>query len=232
MKLDQSIIDYIENVVKTAQSVNIDNVIIEKDMVRAIDDNREVVLYQDADVPELPFGSIGFNRIGVFLSRYDIAKTRDDFVFNVIIDDDDYVGNVNMTSTGTKIGYKCRNPAKIQAPRQINDTLVYSVQLSAEAVSLMQKGEGAMGAESIVFTGGDGVSFELLDMNGDVFKHKFAPDFDFLDNDADDSFSQRYPIKVILSLFKQNPEGIFKIGEKGILNIVVNDLNFFVLPQV
>jgi len=52
MKLSQEQISFIENVVKTGQSIGIDNIIIEPEMVRAIDDARTVVLYQNADVPE------------------------------------------------------------------------------------------------------------------------------------------------------------------------------------
>ena len=88
MKLSQDLISFIETVVRTGQSVNIDNVIIEPDMVRAIDDARTVVLYQNTNVPEMPFGSIGLNRIGVFLSRLEIAKSQDNFTLDVIVDDD------------------------------------------------------------------------------------------------------------------------------------------------
>ena len=233
MKLTQDLIDFIENVVKTGQSVNIDNVIIEPDMVRAIDDDRTVVLFQNTDVPEMPFGSVGLNRIGVFLSRLEIAKTRDNFNVDVTVDDDEeYARSITMKGTGLKVDYRCANPATIQAPRQINDNLVYSIQLNAEAVSLLQKGQVAMGSETVSISCNDGVSFELTDVNSDVFSHTFAPDVDLLDDSANPTFSHRYPVKTLLALFKQNPEGTFSIGEKGILNINVNGLDIYVLPQV
>jgi len=233
MKLSQDLISFIETVVRTGQSVNIDNVIIEPDMVRAIDDARTVVLYQNTNVPEMPFGSIGLNRIGVFLSRLEIAKSQDNFTLDVIVDDDaEYARSITMKGTGTKIDYRCANPTTIQAPRQINDNLVYSVQLNAEAVSLLQKGQVAMGSETVTIVSDDGVSFELTDVNSDVFKHTFAPDVDLLDEDASPSFTHRYPAKTLLALFKQNPDGHFEIGEKGILNISVNGLSIYVLPQV
>jgi len=233
MKLSQDLIDFIETVVKTGQSVNIDNVIIEPDMVRAIDDARTVVLYQDTNVPAMPFGSIGLNRISVLLSRLEIAKSQDNFTVDVIVDsDDEYARSVTMKGTGTKIDYRCANPTTIQAPRQINDNLVYRIQLNAEAVSLMQKGQVAMGSETVTIMSDDGVSFELTDVNSDAFNHKFAPDVDLLDADASSKFSHRYPVKTLLALFKQNPDGCFEIGEKGILSISVNGLSIYVLPQV
>lgn len=233
MKLTQDLIDFIETVVKTGQSVNIDNVIIEPDMVRAIDEARTVVLYQNSDVPEMPFGSIGLNRISVFLSRLEIAKTQDNFTLDVVVDDDEeYARSVTMKGTGTKIDYRCANPTTIQAPRQINDNLVYRVQLNAEAVSLLSKGQGAMGSETVSIMSDDGVSFELTDVNSDAFKHTFAPDVELLDEDASENFTHRYPAKTLLALFKQNPDGYFEIGEKGILSINVNGLDIYVLPQV
>jgi len=233
MKLTQDLIDFIETVVKTGQSVNIDNVIIEPDMVRAIDDARTVVLYQDSDVPEMPFGSIGLNRISVFLSRLEIAKTQDNFTLDVVVNDgEEYARSIAMKGTGLKVDYRCANPTTIQAPRQINDNLVYRIQLNAEAVSLLQKGQVAMGSETVTIVNDDGVSFELTDVNSDAFKHTFAPDVELLDEDAPASFTHRYPAKTLLALFKQNPDGHFDIGEKGILNITVNGLDIYVLPQV
>jgi len=234
MKLENNLITFIENVVKTGLSVNIDNVIIEKDMVRAIDDNRTVVIFQNTNVPELPFGSVGLTRVPVFLSRLEIAKTQEKFTVEAIIDEDDnYVRSVIMKSKGTKIDYRCANPTNIQAPRQINDNLVYRVQLNVEAVSLLQRGQSAMGSDTASIIGNeDGVSFELTDVNGDVFKHYISSDVQLLDNNADETFSHRYLLKTLLALFKQNPDGSFDIGEKGILNINVNGLDLYVLPQV
>jgi len=137
-----------------------------------------------------------------------------------------------MKGTGLKVDYRCANPTTIQAPRQINDNLVYRVQLNADAVSLLQKGQVAMGSETVAIIYNDGVSLELTDVNSDVFNHKFAPDAELLDDDANPSFSHRYPVKTLLALFKQNPDGYFEIGEKGILSITVNGLSIYVLPQV
>lgn len=233
MKLTQDLIDYVETVIKTAQSIGIDNVIIEPDMVRAIDDARTVVLYQNKDVPDMPFGSVGLNRINALLTRLEIAKTQDNFTVDVVAaDDEDYAHFITMKGTGTKIDYRCANPTTIQAPRQINDNLVYRIQMNAEAVSLLQKGQSAMGSETVSIISDDGVSFELTDVSSDTFKHTFAPDVDILDEDASPSFTHRYPVKTLLALFKQNPDGYFEIGEKGILSINVNGLDIYVLPQV
>ena len=236
MKLTSDLIEFIENVVKTGQSVNIENVIIDADTgaVRGIDEDRTVVLFQDADVPEFPVGAIGLNRVGIFLNRLEIVKGREGFEVDaeiVTIDGVEYVKALHMKSADTKVGYRCANPESIKAPKQINDTIIYRVQLNAEAVSVLQKGYGAMGTETVAVIGGDGVAFELEDINEDIMRHVFAVESIQL-GDASGSFTHKYPIKTLLALFKQNPDGVFEIGEKGILRIAVNGLNIYVLPQV
>jgi len=235
MNLTQDLTTFIENVVKTSQSVQIDDVIIEGGAVRAIDEDRTVVLYQTNNVPSFPFDSIGLNRIGILLSRLDLVKGRDGFQIDIETktnEDITHVSALKMKSADTKVGYLCANPETIKAPKQINDEIIYSIQLNAEAVSVLQKGHAAMGSENVSIISKDGVSFELEDINGDTFVHDFSSDATSLSPGADTSFVHKYPVKVILSLFKQNPDGVFEIGAKGILKISVNDLDFYVLPQI
>jgi len=234
MKLDTDSIVYIQNVVRTAQMIDIDNVIIEPGLVRAIDDNKTVVLFQDKDVPDMSFGSIGLNRIGVFMSRLDIAKTQEDFNIDATIDDgSQFTRSLTMKAKGLKVDYRCANPTTIQAPKQVNDVMKYKVQLNAEAVVLLQKGQSAMAAENVtIVSGKDGVKFELVDINDDVFSHIVTTDVECLTDDTNTIFAYRYPVKTLLPLFKYNPEGFFTIGQKGILSISVNGLTIFVLPQV
>jgi hypothetical protein len=234
MKIDKEALEYIRNVVQTAQIVNIDSVIIEPDHVRAIDDDKTVVLFQSEDVPAMEFGSIGLNRINVFLSRLDIAKTQDNFSIETITDSqNEYVRSLTMKGKGVKIDYRCANPTKIGAPRRLIDEMQTQVQLNPEAVMLMQKGLSAMGGAERVKIVCDGeVSFEIVDVNSDVFKHTFADHADPIGDNDDVSFSHLYPLKTLLALFKQAPNNQFKIGKKGILNIEVNGLNLYVLPQV
>ena len=83
MKIDSDSLTFIQNVVETAQLVGIDNVIIEPGKVRAINDLKSVVLFQEAGVPDMLFNSVGLNRIGVFLNRLDVARTQDNFTVDV-----------------------------------------------------------------------------------------------------------------------------------------------------
>lgn len=89
-----------------------------------------------------------------------------------------------------------------------------------------------MGSETVSIISNDGVSFELVDVNNDVFKHTFAVDAEPLTEDTNTKFAHRYPVKILLALFKHNPGGYFSVGAKGILSFPINNLTVFVLPQV
>lgn len=233
MKLEPEVVAYILNVVKTARLVGIDNIIIEPNLVRALDDANTVVLFQDKNVPEMPFGSIGLTRTDAFMARYDIAKTQDKFSIEANVgDDEDFTRSLVMKGKGIKIDYRCGDPAKIKAPRQVNDTMKFRVPLNAEAVLLLQKGQAAMGSENVTIISNDGVSFELVDVNNDVFKHTFAVEAEPLTDDTNAKFAHRYPVKTLLALFKHNPDGHFSVGAKGILSFPINGLTVFVLPRV
>ena len=234
MNLTPEVTAYVLNAVKTARLVDIDSVIIEPDTVRGMDDSNSVVLFQDEDVLDMPFGSIGMTRLDSLVSRYDIASSHDKFSVEANVrDGEDFAGNIVMKSKGIKVDYRCGNPTKIRAPRQINDTMLFGVQLNEEAVNLLQKGATAMKADQVtIISNDDGVSFEMADVNNDVFKHTFADNVEILDDEENTKFAHRYPIKILQSLFKHNSEGSFSIGAKGMLSFPINGLTVYVLPQV
>jgi hypothetical protein len=240
MKLNPESLAYILNVVKTAKLVGIDNIIIEPNAVRAMDDARTVVLFQSENVPVMEFGSIGLTRIDVLMARYDIASSTQNFSveFDTRKDNNnEYATSLILKGKGTKIEYRCADPSKINAPRQINDVIRFSVNLTNEAVPLLQKGAAAMSADIVSIISNDGVSFELVDVNNDTFKHTFADDAQLIpDQDGNvvssTKFAHRYPVKTLLALFRSNPSGTFSIGQKGILSFPINGLTVYVLPQV
>lgn len=234
MKLTPQSVAYILNVVKTAKIVGIDNVIVEPGLVRAMDDDNSVVLFQNENVHELECGSVGLTRIDVLMARYDIAQSQTGFAVEAkVADDEEWARSLTLSSKGVKIDYRCANPQQIKAPKQVNDDMLFEVQLNGDAVVLLQKGQSAMSTDVVSIIGdSEGVSFKLVDVNNDVFKHTFTDSVTNIKGDDKSSFAHRYPIKTLLALFKHNPDGLFKIGAKGILSFPINGLTVFVLPRV
>lgn len=236
MKLDKENITFIHNVVKTAKIVDIEKIIIEPGRIRGADENCSVVLHHEQNVPDMSFGSIGLNRLDTFLSRYEIARTQDNFSIDVdVADDHQFVRSLTFKGKGTKIDYRCANPTTMnRVPKNIKDSMFVQVPLNGEAIRLLQKGHGAMDNPDVVtlLCKNDQVSFEMVDVNNDTFKHNISKEVTLLDGD-DSSFAYRYPVKTLLALFRSNPTGYFEIGQsKGILKFPVSDLTVYVLPQV
>jgi len=234
MKLTPEVSAYILNVVKTAKLVGIDSVIIEPGNVRAMDEASTIVIFQDSNVMDMPFESIGLTRLDGLLARYNVASSGDNFSVEAIPkDNSNFARSIIMKSKGTKVDYRCGDPNNIKAPRQINDERTLEVQLSSTAVDMLHSGSAAMGADIVtIISDDDGVRFTLMDINNDSFSHTFADTVDQLDSDVSTQFVHKYPVKMLLSIFKQNPTGKFAVGNKGILSFVVNGLTLYVLPKV
>jgi hypothetical protein len=236
MKMDQPTLGYILNAVQTANLVKIDSLIIEPGKVRAIDEERTVFILQDANVPDLPFGSIGLNRLGVFSSRLDLVKLHDTFDIDVTTEGDSslFARTLTMKAKGLKVDYRCANPATIQAPKAMNDAVKIKVTAVPEAITYMQKGASAMGADVITLIGNDdGVTMELADINMDkmTFQLADAADLQALDGSTP-NFTHKYPIKTVLALFKHNTGGAFQLTSRGIMRMSINNLCVNVLPKV
>ncbi len=238
MKLETEIIDYIFNVVKTGDIVNVDNIIIEPNMVRSMDEARTVGLFTNENVPDMPFNSIGITRIHDLLARFSIAMKRDDFTIEVTTDPDGvYATKLVLKASKLKIDYRCGEPGKIAAPKVLHDVECFRLQLTEDAVDLYQKGNSAMSTDEVSMVSNDGVSFEFTDLNHDIYKCNFADTVVPIPNDEGKvpsslKFAHRYPAKTLMSLFKNNPTAEFTIGQKGMMRFPLNDMTVFVLPRV
>lgn len=253
MRLDATALTYIQNVVKTAKLLKIQNVIIEPGKVRGMDDDQTVVIYQDTNVPEMPFGSIGLNRLDVFITRFDIIRATAGFEIEVSTMGDDnttgfdkfdlknknkagiaqpmWVKNVSMSGLNTNIEYRCANPSIIKAPKNRTDANKYLLNLTENAFTMIQKGKQAMDSDYVTITGNSkGIHLLVTDDNGDSLKYKFGNDIICLQNEEFSSFSHNYPIDKLIPLFKQDSNVGFHITQKGFLVASLNELDIYVAP--
>lgn len=235
MKLSVETLNYIQNVVNTADLVKIDSIIIEPNRVRAIDEHHSVFILQTTGVPVMEFGSIGLNRTNVFTSRFELGRAMTDFVVDAVVEGTDpmYARALTMKAKGIKVDYRCANPNLIKAPKILHDTLAYSIQINPDAVLMMQKGQAAMSADEVTFVGSDdGMVFEMADGNADKMNCLFTTIVTRVDGeDTPTAFVHTYALKILLPLFKINPTGYFFLTSQGMLKIVINGLDVYVLPR-
>jgi hypothetical protein len=234
MNLNPETIQFLEQIVKTARMVGIEDVIIEPTTIRGMDEDRTIVLYHTANIPTLPFDAIGLSRIGTFQSRLDIVKGQEKFAVDVTTHETEgYVKSMVLSAKGVKVDFRCANPKTIQAPKNISDTMATLVSLDSDSVVLLSKAIAAMKAETVtIISNDDGVTFELYDVNSDKFTHTFKSSIEPLGSNDDTKFVFSYPTKIVLPLFKENSDSNFAIGEKGLMNIDMGGFDLYILPQV
>lgn len=237
MKLDQTSLNYISAVIKTADLVKIGNIIIEPGRVRAIDEDRTVVIFHEDNVPDMPFGAIGINRIDVFNNRMELAKSQDNFSVDVEVKDEStdnpWAKSLTFKGKGIKVEYRCANPKTIQAPKTLADSEKFSIQMTSDAIALMQKGMGAMKSDSLtIFGTAEGTFFEMADINGDALTYRFGEVANDLIEGEDVEFSHKYPIKTIIPVLKLLSNGEVIITSRGLVKLKANGLTVYAIPSV
>ena len=237
MNLSKETVEYIQKIVDTAQLVGIDEVVVEADSIRAVDENRTVVICHGDGLPNFEFGAIGLSRLSTFKSRLAIAEGQDGFKVEAETRDDDSVMSLKFKGKGTKIDYLCGRPSNIKAPRAVNEQFLTKFTLNETAVKMISKGQNAMGgADTVTFICDDNgeVKFEIVDtINKDVFEFVLDTVADGIDGEKDIAFVHRYPIKTLLAICKdESIDRMLYVGKKGILKAVVNNITVFVIPKV
>lgn len=237
MKLDQTSLNYISAVIRTAELVKIGNIIIEPGRVRAIDDDRTIVIFHEQDVPDMPFGAIGINRISVFNDRLELAKSQDNFSVEVEIRDAEtdaaWAKALTFKGKGIKVEYRCANPKTIQAPKTLSDGEKYAIQMTADALTLMNKGVSAMKADTVtIFGTSEGVFFEMADINGDALTYRFGDVAEDLIDGEDVEFSNKYPVKTLIPVLKLLPNAEVIITNRGLIKLKANGLTIYAIPSV
>lgn len=250
MKITSEELNFIQTVIKTANLVDIGNIIIEPGKIRAMDEDQTVVLFQDTGVPEMSFGSIGLNRISLFNSRLEVARAQDNFVVDAVTTGEDneigfdkydpttknpapmWVRSLTMSGKGTKIDYRCASPQTIKAPKNRAGVSQYRLDINPEMINMIIKGSSAMKADEITFTGDkNGCTLEMADINGDALEYHFT-DIVHLDGPGTSTdFEHKYLIKLVLPLLKLQPTGSFSVTSRGTLIFTVNNLDIYVMAR-
>lgn len=231
MKLEKNILDLIMLAVDTSKLLNIEEIIIDKSGIRAIHPERIALILFKADLSnDLPFDSIGINRLPTFIQRLSIIKDIKDISAEFESDNNNNVKSIKFHNKKLSISYRCANPMTIKAPKNIKDVFTKEVNFTEEAFNMLSKGFSAMKSE--VFTlisDNSGVRFELMDSNNDVFTYQFSEEIENKNDDV--KFVHKYPIKIFLPILKQNTNSTLYIGEQGVLKIIINGLDLIILPK-
>ncbi|PPD55738.1 MAG: hypothetical protein CTY12_00330 [Methylotenera sp.] len=248
MQVTNKEMDFIQRVIKTATLVGIENIIIEPGKIRAMDEAQTVVLFQNNNIPDLSFGSIGINRINTFNDRVDLAKNGDNFKVEATTSGDNptmgfdrwdpntddrqpmWVRSLLFTSKGMKIEYRCASPKTIKAPKQSAGTIQFSIDVNPEMLEMIRKGKSAMKSKFVNIVGNsEGASIEISDDSSDVLTYHFT---DFINTTGPEpDFSYKYEIDQLVPVLKTNPVGTIAITARGTLIFDVNGIDICLMAR-
>lgn len=233
IKINEEVLTLIRKTVSTAKTFGIEDIIIEENMVRGLHPDRVSVLLHTENIPLLPFNAIAINRLSVFSNRIDLANTQENMIVEVTTDNDTNASSLTFKAGRLKINYRCANPSTVKAPKKLKDIFIRRITISNEAKDMLIKAYNAMKTEYIAFVNDEqGVRFEMFDLNNDVCSFQFSDNVVMLEDGYNETFTIRYPVKMLLALFKNNTETTFEIGKEGVLKMNYNDLNMLILPKV
>lgn len=245
MKLNAASIGYLDTLLQTANIAGIEKMIISEGQIRGIDEKQTTVIISKENVPEFGKLNVGMNRLGNLMSRLNLVKSTGEYEVDAVPSKNGTdVSHINLSSKDTSVQYRCASIEAIKSvPKAINDKLQWLIEIPGKTVGLASMAISAMAADNLIITAKkDGaVYFEAIDTNNDTFSTKFAEEASWIPEKepvpASKSFSYNYPVKTVLPLLKAasnngaNSVNVM-IGEKGILTVIVNGYDFFVVPSL
>lgn len=236
IKLDPDLVDYLKKVMKTAQLLKFENVVVQKEYVRGCNETRTAVML-DSNVPELPFEGVGIGGVGKLLSRMNLMETYTAEAELV----NGFVMNLAFKTKGAAIKYKCGNPRAIKSPTKYKDEDVWSFEISKEAVTQLTKAATAMQSLYVQVTSKEGdCTFTLMDSDKNTYVQEFNGYVDNVAGDENLSFDFHYDTAMFLTTLKhaddrkdvEGPEGSlkFNVASRGALVAKINTIEIGVAP--
>ena len=231
MKLTDVVIQQIKKATDIAKITKLENIIIDTDTIRGMDDMRQVILlHHHSD--DLPFESLALTRIPSFITRMGIIQQDENFEVQASIHNNN-VTDLKMSGMGTNISFRCADAAQQNVPKQITDEMQFRIPFTDDMIDAVKNAVASMKMDAITIIGKDDVvSIEMIDVNNDIFNFSFTSNIENLLDDEPPRFTKRYQVKNLLPLLSNCEIGYFEIGKKGALIINVFDLNVYLVPMV
>jgi hypothetical protein len=233
MKITKDTLMQIENIITSAKLVDVTDLIISNDLVRGINKAKTAFILSDLELPD-DFANLAINRPDVYKSRFNLVKNIDDCVTTAKIrekDEGDFIEQIDFKSKSVKVQYRCCNPTMISAPKSINDKEFYTIKFSQEDVDMLNKASGSIDTLNIKIEGSEeGLRYELVDLSGDTITVDSESQIECEEDTFDFNFS--FVQKPFLQLLKNCDIFEFSLGLKGVFKIKVNNIYFYLLPQV
>lgn len=242
MKLEKAVIDYISNIVNTANAIGIEDVVLDETSVLGSAPNNVVAIIHKRDTEEtpvdLPFSKVGLARVPLLVSRLNIIRADKDFSMDVVVDEEEkFVRMIKMSSKNyTSAEYRCANCDTINKSSKVNDVPRFKINVSSPLLVELNKimvGWTNKGNKDVVMITGtkDGVYLEKSDSARDKVSFVFdIPARVINDDDKVENFSFKYLGGVLKDILSVSPNMEVMLGKRGTLFLTINGLNVVMAP--
>lgn len=238
IKLTENLITYIKHVTNVANQFDIDTLIIEPNRVRAMDLKQSAIILHDKDVPDLPCTSLCITRVKEFSNRLELVLKQPNPEISIIMspkvneDGVEYAETIIMKAKGIKTDFRCGEPKRKMAPKQINDPFVHQLKIMTEITSIIQSGKTAMATDDVIILGDN--THAQISMRDTVHGDVLTFDLDappILLTDVAEPFRHVFSAKLLLTALKTTTSTTFTLSQKGFLKINFNGVDVVILPK-
>lgn len=229
MKLTKPIVKMLSELMSIASKLGTSSIIIEPGFVRAIDENRSVVVLSEHTL-DLPFASLAISRVDLLAKRLMIASGDVDISYEAH-ESSNQVISLKIKSGRASVDFRCVSAASIKVPKVIAEEFNTTLTMDEEAATNLTKGRSMMGASvaTLLYQHND-LLIEICDENSDVFS--FNVGTDLVDSERK-YFAYRYDISKLSTILTGSKQTPILIGDnRGILKTTVNGFTVYLLPFV
>jgi len=236
MILESSLIQFIQTkLIKTANLMGIENVIIEQDKVRGIDEKQTTIMLHEHGL-SIPFTAMGLTRLSLLNSRLSLSDKQ--VTVNAVEDEKvpGVISRLDIKAEKYKVDFRAANPSTIKAPKGLkaSSELLATITFSDDDLSLFLKASSSMPQRTetgsvclVVDPDLRQVTLVLSDTNSDDFEMTLDGNVEYL---TSTKLVVNYPLKQFIVMMKNNDDNTINICEKNLLKTKINDISIIMLP--
>ena len=241
--VNQTDIEKLSFLLKLASTIGIERLVIGNDMIRGIDEGRTAGIVmstvKDDGTKEIDLNSktVAITRVKMLLSRLNVIKTQGDLKIETEENGNDIV-SLNLSGGKSKTTFRCATVDSVKGvPKSASDVMTWEIEIPSSFVSTLIQADASIASDGINFNSDNSkLIITMTDSNNDNIN------FEFDENDpvkligSGTNFSNKYPSKSIITLFKEaakfNDVIKLKMGVGGLLMISIDSFEFFIVPMV
>lgn len=238
-KIDKKELQQLKNIIDTTNSMDMDSIVIDEHSCRARNEGKDVFLIEPSlNSQYFNFSKIGLKRLSTLKARMNVFDESYDLAYEETTKDTNtFISKLILKRNKTTIEFRCANPSIIDVKKNFLDPMCFSFELTEDTIKLLGKIANAMDTKNVTFMSSDGktVNINLSDKDGDALSHVVSESVNIIDPSVKNTFSTTIKLKTLLTLLKQdrnNKKLILSVSKRGIFNLQVNGLTFYIFPEI